>query len=755
MAKEPLSDKLAVILHADVAGSTQLVQQDEHLAHDRIQNSFRRFSKFIERYRGNVLELRGDALVAEFERASDAVSSTLSFQADQVNYLSSLDGDPKPGIRTGIAIGEVVLGDNTVTGAGVVLAQRVEQLADSGGLCVTAAVHEALPNRLPLSLENMGDQDLQGFDEPVRTYQVKLNPGASIPAPQQTRQSSSSGKNWRLKAAIAAVVVAIAFVSTYLFIYRPFEPDTRLLGKPSIAVLPFTNKRNGAEKEYFVDGLTDDVTTDISKVPGLFVIAHNTMDYYKGIEVDIFEVAEEVGVRYVMVGSVERVDNKVRINAQLIDATTGGYEWAERYDGTLDDLLDMRDKISHKIVTSLSVKLTGRDIVETNVSEAYDAFLRAWDYYRLRTPAGYVKAIPYLENAIELDPDYGRAHATLASIYSDIYIFGWADSAGVSYEDALNRVNRHLGEAMRNPTPLAHQTAAKQHEIFQRFDEAIAEAETAIDLNPNDPNGYETMGSLLVNLNRADEGIELIEKAMRLDPQSDYLFALGSAQFHMERYAEAAETFLRATRRNPRYEWSYLMLAASYGHLGRVQEAKPIFDKFNTMYHDPTDQQRSFTLADLGFWDTKNEANQQRAREGLQKIGVPAGLTKRPANLEFIDLVTVSAGTFDVKGAIEIDAIEAKSLHDRGVVFLDSRGKDLYWRGHIPGATNLFFHQVWDSLSKLVDINSEIVFYCVDPKCHLAAHSSAQALTLGYTKVYYFAGGFSAWEHSGYPVEGS
>ena len=173
------------------------------------------------------------------------------------------------------------------------------------------------------------------------------------------------------------------------------------------------------------------------------------------------------------------------------------------------------------------------------------------------------------------------------------------------------------------------------------------------------------------------------------------------------------------------------------------------------MYHDPTDQQRSFTLADLGFWDTKNEANQQRAREGLQKIGVPAGLTKRPANLEFIDLVTVSAGTFDVKGAIEIDAIEAKSLHDRGVVFLDSRGKDLYWRGHIPGATNLFFHQVWDSLSKLVDINSEIVFYCVDPKCHLAAHSSAQALTLGYTKVYYFAGGFSAWEHSGYPVEGS
>jgi TolB-like protein/class 3 adenylate cyclase/rhodanese-related sulfurtransferase len=746
MAKDRLSDKLAVILHADVAGSTQLVQQDEHLAHERIQDSFRRFSEFIEKYRGNVLELRGDALLAEFELASDAVSATLAFQADQANYLSRLEGKLKPGIRTGIAMGEVVLGDNTVTGAGVVLAQRVEQLADSGGLCVSAAVHEALPNRLPLNLENMGEQELKGFDDPVRVYRVKLSAGDSIAPPKQEWPSKSSKIVWRFKAVIAMVVVAIVFISTYLLLHRPFEPEIPLPDKPSIAVLPFTNLSADPRQEYFVDGMTRDLITDLSKRPGLFVIAPNSVFYYKGQTFTVRQVAEELGVRYVVEGSVERAGKQVRINAQLIDATTVGHVWAERYDGSLDDVFVLRDMIARNIVTALSVKLAGQDTVETNIPEAHDAFLRAWDYYRLRTPDDYVKAIPFLENAIELDPDYGRAHATLASIYSGIYIFGWAESTGVSYDDAFKKIKRHLEEAMENPTSLVHWVAAKQHEYFGRFDEAMAEAAKAIALDPNDPNGYETMGSLLVNQDRAAEGIELIKKAMRLDPQSDYLYGLGSAQFHLERYSEAAETFLRATKRNPRYEKSYLLLAATYGHLGRAQEAQPAFDKFNSIYHDPTDQKRPFTLADLGDWVTKNEAGQKRIREGLRNIGVPAGATGKPANLKFTDLVTVSAGTFDVEGAIEIDAAEAKTLHDRGTVFLDSRGKELYGRGHIPGAMHLFFHHVWDGLSELVDKNTEVVFYCVDPKCHLAAHSSAQALMLGYTKVYYFAGGFSAWE---------
>ncbi len=767
MAESRLSGKLAVILHADVAGSTALVQQDEQLAHERIQDAFQRFSRNIEKYHGLVHELRGDALLAEFERASDAVAAALAFQADQAYNNSRLPDDLQPTIRVGVALGEVVIADNTVTGAGVVLAQRVEQLADAGGLCITAALHEAIPKRMPFDLKDMGEQTLKGFDDLVHVYRVELSPGESIPSPAQEYKPVSSTKSGRLKIAIVVVLVAVVAGTVYWLlpsevIEEPASVERMafpLPDKPSIAVLPFTNMSADAEQEYFVDGMTEDLITDLSKLPELFIIARNSVFTYKGKAVKVRQVAEELGVRYVMEGSVQRVGNQVRINAQLIDAISGGHVWAERYDGSLDDVFSMRDKITRKIVTALSVTLTGqeqgrRDQVETNSPEAYDAFLRGWGHYRLFTPDDIAKAIPYLENAIELDPGFGRAHTALAATYWSVWTNGWADRTGVSYDDALKKTNRHLKEAMKNPTPLAHRISSSQHTVFQRPDEAMTEAERAIALDPNDPNGYEAMSRLLVRLDRAAEGLDFIKKAIRLDPQSDYLYRLGNAQFHLERYDEAAETFLRATKRNPDDEWNFLLLAAAYGHLGREQEAKPAIATFNNLYHDPTDKQRPFTLADLDTWSSKNEAVMGRLREGLRKVGVPAGITAKP-DINYRDLVTMSAGTFDVEGAIEIDATEAKTLHDRGTAFIDSRGSGHYGRGHIPGATNLYFHQVWDGLSEVVGLNDEVVFYCDGPNCHLSANSGAQAIALGYTKVYYFAGGFSAWEAAGYPKEGS
>jgi adenylate cyclase len=210
---------------------------------------------------------------------------------------------------------------------------------------------------------------------------------------------------------------------------------------------------------------------------------------------------------------------------------------------------------------------------------------------------------------------------------------------------------------------------------------------------------------------------------------------------------------LRATKLNPDDEWNYFLLAAAYGYLGREQEAKSAIARFNNTYHDPTDKQRPLRLADLDSWIFKEAANRERLQEGLRKAGVPAGAPANPADSKYRDLITMSAGTFHVEGAIAIDAAEAKSLHDRGIVFIDSRGSVDYGRGHIPGATNLLFHKVWDNLSQIVDQNEEVVFYCGGPECHLSANSSAQALILGYTKVYYFAGGFSAWKDDGYPVE--
>ena len=766
MTKVHLSGKLAVILHADVADSTALVQQDKELAHERIQDTFRHFRATIEKYQGNVLELRGDALLAEFERGSDAVSAALSFQAEHTDQLSNLKDDLRPNIRVGIAMGEVVIADDTVTGAGVVQAQRVEQLADPGGVCITAAIHEALSKRLPLDSGSLGEQVLKGFDHPVHVYRVELRTGASVPPPEESGKHNVPSKIRSLIIAVVAITLVVTGGAAYWIKTRMLQDEVAsqermafpLPDKPSIAVLPFTNISNDAEQDFFADGMTDDLITDVSKVSGLFVIARNSVFTYKDKAIKVRQVAEELGVRYVMEGSVQRAGNKIRINAQLIDATTGGHVWAERYDGTLDDVFTMRDKITRKIVTALSVTLvdqqhTSKDQAETNSPEAYDAFLRGWARYRLSTPDDSTKAILYLENAIKIDPNFGRAHAALAATYWRIYDNNWAKSAEVSYSDALEKTNRHLKEAMKNPTPLAHRTTAKQYFYFRRWDEAIAQAERAIYLDPNDPNGYEAMSSILVNLGRAVEGLDFIRKAMRLDPQSNYLYQLGEAQFHLERYDEAAATMLRATKRNPLDEWNYFLLAAAYGHLGREREAKSAITTFNKTYHDPTDKQRPLTIADLNNWIFNEAANRERLQEGLRKAGVPVGESPKPAESKYKDLVNMTEGTFDVKGAIKIDAVEAKTLHDRGVTFIDSRGSSLYRRGHIPGATNLLFHHVWDRLSRYVVQDDEVVFYCDGKDCHLAANSSAQALILGHTKVYYFAGGLKAWSIAGYPVE--
>ena len=326
------SEILAVILHADISGSTALVQHDERLAHERFQETFHRFSRSIERYHGNVLELRGDALIAEFDRASNAVASALAYQSEQAYHNSRLKDDLKPTVRVGIAMGEVVIADSTVTGAGVVLAQRVEQLADPGGLCITAALHESLPRRMPFELEDLGDQNLKGFRDPVHVYRVELSPGASIPPPTSGTRSKLPKNNLKLVAAAVILALVVAGVSYYGFRTVPLNnsspSDSKAAqsnDKPSIAVLPFSNLSDDKEEEYFAEGMSEDLITDLSKVSGLFVIARNSSFAFKNQSIDVAQVAEELGVRYVLQGSVRRSGERVRINTQLIDSTTGGH----------------------------------------------------------------------------------------------------------------------------------------------------------------------------------------------------------------------------------------------------------------------------------------------------------------------------------------------------------------------------------------------------------------------------------------------
>jgi len=326
MDMDQLSRKLAVILHADVVGSTSLVHEDESLAHQRIQGAFRCFSETIEKYHGRVRELRGDALLADFERPSDAVTAALSFQADHACYVDKLDDDIRPVVRIGIAMGEVIVADSTVTGAGVVLAQRVEQLSEPGGVCITAAIHEGMPKRMPFDLAARGEQQVKGFDELVRVYDVSLKAGGAIPEPEVLAQSESAA---------------------------PAVPD-----RPSIAVLPFDNMSGDSEQEYFADGISEDLITALSKIHWFFVIARNSSFAYKGQSVDVTRVADELGVRYVIEGSVRNAGKRVRISAQLIDATTGRHVWAERYDRSLVDIFELQDEMTQTIVGAVEPELS-------------------------------------------------------------------------------------------------------------------------------------------------------------------------------------------------------------------------------------------------------------------------------------------------------------------------------------------------------------------------------------------------------------
>jgi len=297
MEKGHLSRKLAVLLHADVVESTSLVHKNEILAHERIQDTFRRFSETISNYGGAALEIRGDALVAEFAKVSDAVSASLAFQAANTTLNEQLTDDIRPALRIGIALGEVVIADNTVTGEGIVLAQRLEQLAEPGSVFIQRAAYETIPKRLPFDYENLGERQIKGFDESVRVYAVSLQSGSVLPEFEIPTQQEGAA---------------------------PKLPD-----KPSIAVLPFDNMSGDIEQEYFADGISEDLITALSKIHWFFVIARNSSFTYKGQAVEVTRVADELGVRYVIEGSVRKSGNRVRISAQLIDATTGHHVWAE------------------------------------------------------------------------------------------------------------------------------------------------------------------------------------------------------------------------------------------------------------------------------------------------------------------------------------------------------------------------------------------------------------------------------------------
>jgi adenylate cyclase len=572
--------KLSVILHADVVGSTTLVQKDEQIAHERIQAAFRGFARSVEAYGGNVTELRGDAFLAEFARGSDAVLAALSAQEANARANDELDDDIRPVLRVGIALGEVVYADDTVTGAGVVLAQRLEQMARPGGICVSAAIRESVPTRLPFDYEDLGPQEAKGFDHPVHTFAVSPREGHPIPHPSQDFTATTARSRRRGLFAGAIGVVALVAVGAWLAWETSWKDRTRLPlaipDKPSVAVLPFSNMSGDPGQEYFSDGFTEDIITGLSSFHDLFVIARNSSFKFKGQNADVRQVATDLGVRYVLEGSVRKAGEKVLINAQLIDAGSGSHLWAKRYDVDAKELLAIQDEVTQQIVSTLVSKVRSTDTAKVKRKResdltAYEYLLQARDLFREGGKETSFRAQEMAKKSIQLDPGYAPAHAMLSFTYYKHFVFRWGPPEALE----LARESAQKAIELDNSLAEGYDMLARVYSRQRQHDDSVATLEKAVSLNPNRAETYLSLANTLTFAGRPLEAVDAVRKAMRLDPFHGYLgdFYLGRALYFAKRYEEALLPLKTCVARAPQFPAGYMYLAPLYAELGRIADA--------------------------------------------------------------------------------------------------------------------------------------------------------------------------------------
>jgi len=621
MEKDHLSRKLAALLHADVVGSTSLVQKNETLAHERIQDTFRRFSETISSYGGVALEIRGDALVAEFAKVSDAVCASLAFQATNTVLNEKIFDDILPVLRIGIAIGEVVVADNTVTGEGIVLAQRIEQLAEPGGICIQGTASETIPRRLNFEYVSLGKQQLKGFENSVRVYAVKSRPGENIPEPEASAKPASSRQPWAIAAVILLLATTglIAWLQPWQSEVERADPDKMsyaLPDKPSIAVLPFDNISSDKEQEYFSDGITEDIITDISKISGLFVVARNSTFTYKGKAVKIRQVAEDLGVRYVLEGSVRRAGKQIRITAQLIDALTGNHVWADRYDRDLEDIFSVQSEVATQVAKALAVTLKANENERlfqeytTNI-DAYDVFLQARRTVDKPSKGNILRGEQLFKRVIELDPNFAGGYAGLSFNYSVQIRFQYSSTPSSHLTRAFELANKAI--EIDHGYAWGHIALGGAYLAKGEASAAVEAVRQALILEPN---GYEPnlfMGFYLQFAGESERAVEHLLVAKRLSPVEsvrDRAF-MSMAQFMNRNYDET----VRLGRRNSKN--SRVMLAAAYTLLDRPDKAAEIVTKL-------LETHPNFNLSQWSYgklWEA--EENRARLYNAAKQAGIP------------------------------------------------------------------------------------------------------------------------------------
>lgn len=591
---ERIPRKLAAVLYADVVGYARLTGIDEDATHQRLRTYLDLIRNSVEDHRGRVMHYAGDAVLAMFEAAVDALSCAAYVQKGLSSLNEGVSEERKIRFRVGINLGDVIEDREDIYGNGVNIAARLESLAPPGGICVSESVRTAVGDKLALSYEYLGEQSVKNIAQPVRAYHI----GFAKSDTTQSMTANSHRRHWPLRILIGASAATIIAVGVETGIRKmrqvEFEPlsaqeaPALTPDRPSIAVLPFTNMSAEPNQEYFVDGMTDDLITDLSNVPGLFVIARNSVFTYKGKNTKVQDIASDLRVHYVLEGSVRRVNENVRINAQLIDARTGGHLWAERYDGLMSDVFTLQDKVTARIVTALEIELSphekrNRERRQTGNIAAYDAYLRGWGHLLRKTPEDAATSVAFFKEALALDPDYPSAHAALAQAYWDNSLdetfnklvglnTGQSDTSYAADVIAWN----YLEKASNAPLSQSHTLRARMLQRVRRFEEAMQEARLAVEMGPSDPAAYDILIENLIYSDKPREALKVIEESIPLDPNlpAEKLFLRGMAYYSMGQLDRALSSIERARTHNPAQTRYAAVQAATLAELDRMEEAR-------------------------------------------------------------------------------------------------------------------------------------------------------------------------------------